>query len=400
MPALGITLKGMPYVPGFARGVLQRELTGEVSGRILVLGQDDLGSLPMLPAGFIVVEGAPLSHRMIRLFGLGVPTVIISARQSDLLAQGVEVGIDGSSGSIGQDVYSAADSLPARSLGGNDGPLTTSEGVQVHLCASARSAEAAREAVVAGADAIGLVRSEFLLPEDGSPPTVEYYQQAFGEICAAATPLPVTVRLLDLSADKMPDWMPFLKGSEGPLGLQGVRLFRAEPVKSVYRAQLCAIDRLSREFDLRILIPYLVRYEEMCDWVEDIRARLSIPVPIGAMAESPVAALDLGNWLDRVEFAAVGCNDLMQCLFAADRDRPELGSYLDPYAPPLFRFLSRLAEGVSGRLCRVQLCGLLPQIPGVLPILLGLGFRAFSVESKLVHETGGFVSYLGSQSRD
>ena len=75
---------------------------------------------------------------------------------------------------------------------------------------------------------------------------------------------------------------------------------------------------------------------------------------------------------------------LMQCLFAADRDRAELRHYLDPYAPVLWRFMQQIAMAAEARLDRIQLCGVLAQLPGVLPILLGLGYRAFSVEAKLI----------------
>jgi phosphoenolpyruvate-protein kinase (PTS system EI component) len=74
----------------------------------------------------------------------------------------------------------------------------------------------------------------------------------------------------------------------------------------------------------------------------------------------------------------------MQCLFAADRDLPELSAHLDPYAPVLYRFLRQAAEAAGENLGNVQLCGLLPQMPGVLPVLLGMGYSAFSVEPMMI----------------
>jgi phosphoenolpyruvate-protein kinase (PTS system EI component) len=224
------------------------------------------------------------------------------------------------------------------------------------------------------------VRSEFLLPEEDGVPGAEFYQGAFNELCEAAAPLSVTVCLLDLAADKMPGWMPPINAAGGVLGLQGARLFQVEPVRQVFHAQLTALDALSDRFDLRLLIPYLSSYEELRFWVEYIRDRVSMAVPIGAMVETPAGALDMANWLDIADFVSVGCNDLMQCLFAANRDRPEVSAYLDPYAPTLFRFLKQVADGCVSNLQRIQLCGVLPQLHGVLPVLLGLGYRAFSVD--------------------
>jgi phosphoenolpyruvate-protein kinase (PTS system EI component) len=74
----------------------------------------------------------------------------------------------------------------------------------------------------------------------------------------------------------------------------------------------------------------------------------------------------------------------MQCLFGADRDQPELRRYLDPYAPALYRFLQQVANAVQSQLDEVQLCGVLPQLPGILPLLLGLGYRTFSVEATML----------------
>jgi phosphoenolpyruvate-protein kinase (PTS system EI component) len=239
----------------------------------------------------------------------------------------------------------------------------------------------AAQAVIHGAEAIGLVRSEFLIPDAGSQPDRAFYRQAFGTICEAAAPLPVTIRLLDIAADKIPGWLPELQGIKGALGNQGVRLFSHEPVRSVYRAQLAAIDALSGRFDIRVLIPYLGSLSELTEWSGRVREQLHKPLPVGAMAETPAGALQVAEWLQQVDFVALGCNDLMQCLFGADRGRPELRPYLDPFSPVLYRFLRQVAESIPQQRDSVQLCGVLPQLPGVLPLLLGLGFRVFSVEA-------------------
>lgn len=382
MTNLSLHMTGMPYAPGSARGFLRNGWEGATSSDIAIISQSDIGPLLTRPAGFIVVEGAPLSHAMIGLLGSGVPTVIVSKQQALALHEGRDVWLDGGAGLITTDIATSAVTPPSAPAAGQ--PVLTTDGVAVYLRASVRSAAAARQALACGAETIGLVRSEFLLPEGGVFPDVKFYQCVFSELCAAAAPLPVTVRLLDLAADKMPDWVPSLDAAGGALGLQGVRLFNTEPVQTVFHAQLTALDGLRDRFDIRLLIPYLSRYEELCYWADYIRHHLSKPVPIGAMVETPAGALDVANWLDVADFVAIGCNDLMQCLFAADRDRPELRDYLAPYAPLLFRFLKQVADSAASDLHRIQLCGVLPQLSGVLPILLGLGYRAFSVDAMLI----------------
>lgn len=378
-----IDIIGMPYVPGVTQGAIQHGGETSIANRILILQQQDIESISEPPLGFVVVEGAPFSHTMIRFMSMGVPTVIINKQQAELLKEGMEIMLDGASGRITAGITDFVSPIEA-SPGTFDKSLVTADGMPVLLRASVRNQEAAKRSRLEGAESIGLVRSEFLTPDGGGVPDSAFYTHAFGQICEAAAPLPVTIRLLDVAADKIPAWMPALDSVGGALGLQGVRLYSIEPMKSVYQAQLKAIDILSERFDIRILIPYLVRHEELRYWADNIRKKLSKPLAIGAMAETPASALDVANWFDVVDFVAIGSNDLMQCLFAADRDRGELRNYLDPYAPLLWRFMRQIAMAAEARLDRIQLCGVLAQLPGVLPILLGLGYRAFSVEAKLI----------------
>jgi phosphoenolpyruvate-protein kinase (PTS system EI component) len=141
---------------------------------------------------------------------------------------------------------------------------------------------------------------------------------------------------------------------------------------------------LSAHNNIRVLIPYLVRLEELRYWRAWIEEKLSRLVEIGAMAETPASVLDIRNWFADADFVAIGCNDLMQCLFAADRDRPELVNYLDPYAPVLYRLLSDTSLAVGENINKVQLCGVLSQLPGILPVLIGLGYRTFSVDAHII----------------
>jgi phosphoenolpyruvate-protein kinase (PTS system EI component) len=186
------------------------------------------------------------------------------------------------------------------------------------------------------------------------------------------------VRLLDIAADKRPSWLPPDLPAAGPLGWQGVRWFGHDPVRAVVDAQLDALAALAARWPVRLLLPYVTSAAEAGVWRDRVTAR--VPVPCGVMAETPAAALDVGALLAGSDFVALGTNDLMQCLFGADRDQPAVRDYLDPYAPALYRFLAEVAQAAGRGLARVQVCGLLSQLPGALPVLLGLGYRAFSVD--------------------
>lgn len=380
-------LQATPFAPGVAQGIIHHTLSELAPDSLLVVAQDQLNPFELhtlmrkRPAGLVISDGAPFSHPMIRLLSLSVPVVIVSAQQARALPAGAEALLDGGNGIIcavdeGETAEPSVLPLPPRS----DAPLLTADGVAVELRASVGDAHGAANALRQGAASLGLVRSEFLLPADGTVPDADFYQAALHAICEAAHPLAVTVRLLDLAADKRPPWLRPIAGMMGTLGLQGARLYNIEPVRSAFLAEVEAIARLARAFELGLLIPYVVKPEEFRHWRREIEDRLPVPMAIGSMAETPAAAFGIADLLAEADFVALGCNDLMQCLFAADRDLPQLRSLLDPYAPVLFRFLRQVAQAAREHISRVQVCGLLSQLPHILPVLLGLGYRTFSVD--------------------
>jgi phosphoenolpyruvate-protein kinase (PTS system EI component) len=384
MSVYPIHITGMPYVPGMAHGRLQTGMQSVNPDSIVMLRQSGLAALSARPAGLLVVDAAPFSHAMLALLGTGIPAMLISARQAASLEEGMPVVLDGTRGTLSCGIAAAASRQPLP-MPVTGHPVLTADAVAVQLYASVSSVAAAMQARQTGAGAIGLVRTEYFLPSSGVAPDADFYRQALTGVCEAADPLAVTIRLLDLAADKLPAWAVSADaGTGGGLGLQGVRLYGVPAVRRVLLAQLAALDGLDAKYRLRLLIPYLVRLEELQYWMDFIGRQLSRSLPTGAMVETPVAAMDIANWLASCDFLAIGCNDLMQCLFAADRDRADVRHYLDPCAPPLFRFFRQMAQAAAGELHRVQLCGLLPQLPGVLPVLIGMGFRTFSVDATLI----------------
>lgn len=382
-----LEIRAMPYVPGQGRGILRRGRGIDRQGQVALIRQSEIAPFRHRPAAIILVDGAPLSHVTIAALGWGIPMVIIGSEQAAKLPEGAEVGVDGLAGLVtcGALPPAAETAVPGPAPGS---PVLTADGDAVQLRASVRNVETAGLAARRGACGIGLVRTEFLQPADDRVPEVEFYTETLRALCRAASPLPVTLRLLDLAPDKRPPWFVAgeggLEGARSPLGMQGARLFTSAQIRTVVASQLEAVCRLQGDHELRVLIPFLTRYEEMLHWRDWCRQRLPEDLAIGAMVETPAAALDLVHWLQQLDFVAVGCNDLMQSLFAADRDQPLLRHFLDPYAPLLYRFFAHLADAAGPRLGEVQLCGVLPQLPGVLPLLLGLGFRTFSVEANMV----------------
>lgn len=374
-------IQGIPYVPGRAQGKLQRHIESATGQDIVLLQQNQLRLLnTVTPAGLIVIDAAPYSHTMIQCLGLGIPLVILSAQQANLLPMDSYVQIDGHHGVVKTADPASALDTELQNIPSAGQAVSTADGVAIHLSASVSGTASAERALNNGAAAIGLVRSEFLEPDHGHAPDRKYYQRVFAEICESAKPLDVTIRLLDLAPDKIPPWLSSLATTHEAAGLQGVRLYQQESIQSILREQLVAIDSLTPRFHISLLIPYLTLIREFLHWKNFIKTVISAPVEIGAMLETPAAALELDRWLTEADFVSVGCNDLMQNLFSADRDLPQLKDYLNPYAPALLRFLRHAAIIAGEKINNIQLCGLLPQWPGILPLLVGMGFTRFSVE--------------------
>lgn len=393
MPEASVT----PFVPGSATGVLRRGPAAAARDAIVVLRPDEIANLPCDPAGVVLVDAAPFGHATLRLLELGVPAVLAGADQLQALARGAATLLDGRRGCLVQPPPTiAAQPVPAPPQAGV--PLLTADGVEVELRASIGSVAAARAAREQGAAAIGLVRSEYLFPANGSRPDVDFLAGVFREICAAAAPLAVAFRLLDIAVDKRPPWTRGLPNLASALGQRGARLYAKEPVRQVYLDELAALARLARHRRVSVLLPYVAGADELATLAAEVRSHLPPEVALGAMLETPAAALGVDALLDIADFAALGCNDLMQCLFAADRDRPESSSLLDPHAPALYRFLDLVVHRAGTKAPALLVCGLLPQWPGVLPVLIGLGYRVYSVDPVMIPWLARSVRQTGVRS--
>ncbi|MEO1765619.1 putative PEP-binding protein [Thiobacter aerophilum] len=372
----------IPFVPGQAHGRLVRGLAPISEPHIAVLDSRSLEAPGLAPTphlrGLVVVEAAPLAHPVLRLRGWGLPIVL--ARETNL-PWGEMVWLDAAQGRLATTPLPSPPALPPAPA-----DLCTADGRAVTLLASVGSGEAARLAMAQGARGIGLFRSEYVVAQDGQAPDASLFEARLRAVCEAAAGCPVTVRLLDVAGDKHPPWLPDLPGVSATLGVQGVRLYRYQLARRVVRAELAAIARLAPMFPLRILLPYVTRREEVETWVQEVRQATGLDadkLPVGTMLETPAAALAVDSLLEVAAFAALGCNDLMQCLFAANRDEAAVADQLDFHSPVLYRFLAHVVEH-AGNAERLQVNGLLSQWPGVIVLLLGLGFRRFSVDPALL----------------
>ena len=241
-----------------------------------------------------------------------------------------------------------------------------------------------------GAVGIGLYRTEFLFLQRNELPDEEEQFQCYRDALLAMQGQPVTIRTVDLGADKADRTGLVLADEDNPaLGLRGVRLMLARP--AVAKTQLRALLRASAYGPLRILVPMVSVREELLAMrrlINKLSAELreqghevADQVPMGAMIEVPAAALTLDSLIDLVDFVSIGSNDLVQYLMAADRNHEALGPLYSPLHPALLRLLRMVIETAQAHAKPVAVCGEMAGDPALTPLLLALGLTELSLHS-------------------
>ena len=267
-------------------------------------------------------------------------------------------------------------------------PAITRDGQKISVEANL-AAHASAEAVVEnGADGVGLFRIEQLYFARELPPSEE---ELFSELQRFLAPLrekPVTIRLLDIGGDKAIPSLRLSFESNPLLGRRGVRLLIDYP--QLARTQLKSLLRLSQAQDIRILVPMVTLERDMQQMRELLVAVAhemgiqKIP-PLGAMIETPAAALTVGQIATHADFLSVGTNDLTQYTLVAGRDDATVSDYYEDTHPSMLRLLGIIIAEASGK--PVAICGEMAGRPEVIPMLLEIGFRALSVSPPLIPTT-------------
>jgi multiphosphoryl transfer protein len=269
----------------------------------------------------------------------------------------------------------------AADLAAASGAAISRDGVVVSVAANIGHVAEAAGAVARGADGCGLLRSEFLFMDRRTAPDEDEQAAAYAAIARAFGPRAVTLRTLDVGGDKPLAYLPLPREENPALGLRGVRVSRREP--GLLRTQLRAALRASATGTLRIMLPMVNDPDELRAVRRVLQAcatELGIAAPpLGAMVETPAAALQAEALLREADFLSIGSNDLSQYTLAIDRGHAELGAALDALHPAVLRLIGATASAGRRAGKRVSLCGGLAADPQALPLLLGLGLRELSV---------------------
>ncbi len=373
----------------------------------LVLVAHDLSPADMLQfkqsvfAGFVTDVGGKTSHTAIVARSMDIPAVVGARSASHLIEQDDWVIIDGDAGVVIVDpspILLAEYGFKQRQgevererlSRLKNTPAVTLDGQKIELLANIEQPEDAVAALKAGAVGVGLFRTEFLfMGRNGKLPDEEEQFQAYKRAVEGMQGLPVTIRTVDVGADKPLDRTPVRSGEDHlnpALGLRAIRWSLADP--AMFLAQLRAILRASAFGPVNLLIPMLAHASEIRQTLAlvnkaraqlDARTQLHGIVRLGAMIEVPAAALTIPLFLRHFDFLSIGTNDLIQYTLAIDRADEAVSHLYDPVHPAVLQLLASTIAQARSQGKGVSVCGEMAGDVGMTRLLLGLGLRSFSM---------------------
>lgn len=375
----------------------------------LVLIANDIAPADMLQfkqsvfKGFVTDVGGKTSHTAIVARSMDIPAIVGAREASRLIRQDDWVIIDGDAGVVIVDpspivleeyrFRQRQSELERERLARlRHTPAVTLDGEQVELLANIELPQDAPGALQAGAVGVGLFRSEFLfMNREGELPGEDEQFEAYRAAVEAMQGLPVTIRTVDIGADKPLERMSLSElrhehTLNPALGLRAIRWSLSEP--SMFRMQLRAILRASAYGKVRLLIPMLAHASEIRQTFDAIaRAKQQLrdagtpffDVEVGAMIEVPAAALMIPLFLRYFDFVSLGTNDLIQYTLAIDRADENVSYLYDPWHPAVLQLVFGTISTARAAGKGVSVCGEMAGDPAFVPLLLAMGLRSFSM---------------------
>ena len=349
---------------------------------------------------FVTDYGGPTSHTAILARSLVIPAIVGMheagrfAREDDLVI------VDGNAGVMLVDpdehslrYYRQRQQEDRKYYAGlirlKETPAKTLDGVSVRLQANVELPQDFEIVGQVGASGVGLYRTEFLYMNRESPPEEEEHYETYLSVLDTMAGLPLTIRTMDLGADKQVDGGRQVGPvqSNPALGLRAVRLCLKEP--ALFRPQLRAILRASAHGKVRLMIPMLSNMQEtrqVLEMIDELKVELDGQqvkfdgnLPVGAMIEVPAAAICADIFAEQLDFLSIGTNDLIQYTMAIDRVNDEVSYLYEPLHPAVLRLIRITLEAGARAKIPVAMCGEMAGDSKFTQLLLGLGLREFSV---------------------
>lgn len=373
------------------------------SGEILVTDNVAPAEIAQLQAQGVVAivtsAGSVLSHSAILARSLHLPLVVGAVQALQRINDGDVLMVDGGNGEL----IVEPDSSDLRSYRTRvrelarerkqlyrlrREPARTLDGVDIKLYSNAESRDDVAEAHALGSAGIGLYRTEFLFLQRNEVPDEEEQFRAYRDVVLGMTGRTVTIRTLDLGADKADRTGLVMSDEPNPaLGVRGVRLSLSRT--ALFETQLRAIVRASGYGPVRVLVPMVSCREEVVAVrkllkrvIRDLHSaghEIADHIPFGAMIEVPAAAIALPSFIGAIDFLSIGTNDLVQYLLAADRNNEALADLYSPLHPAVMRLLHTIIRTAYLRGKPVAVCGEMAGDAMFTPLLLSLGLTEFSL---------------------
>ena len=381
------------------------QISGALEGRIVIANDLSPADTVLLKhnrvAAFVTNLGGPISHTAILARNLEIPAIVAMHNATRYVRDGEELIVDGKLGVL---IVSPERPIVAeyrqrqkeivarkRELATlKQSRAVTRDGVEVELLANIELPDDIKTVTKVAAGGIGLYRTEFLFMNRPDLPDEEEQFRAYVRVVKALTGKPVTIRTLDLGADKRTDGgaMPHDNIAANPaLGLRAVRLCLHDT--SLFRPQLRAILRASAYGDVRMMIPMLSSVDELhrvLDLLAEVEADLAREgqkfnpdMPVGGMIEVPAAAVAADLFAPQLDFLSIGTNDLIQYTLAIDRVDDAVSYLYDPLHPSVLRLIHMTLRAGKSAGIPVAMCGEMAGDTRYTRLLLGLGLREFSM---------------------
>ena len=351
-------------------------------------------------AAFVTNLGGPISHTAILARNLEIPALVAVHNATRYVRDGEELIVDGKLGVVivAPEKHVVAEyrqrqkniAVLRRELAAlTESRCLTRDGVEIQLLANIELPDDTKAVNKVSASGIGLYRTEFLFMNRADLPNEEEQYRAYLRVVKALAGRPVTIRTLDLGADKRSDGnaMPYTVSANPALGLRAVRLCLHDT--SLFRPQLRAILRASVHGDVRMMIPMLSSLDEtlrVLDLVKEVQADLTRSgqkfnpkMPIGGMIEVPAAAISADLFAPHLDFLSIGTNDLIQYTLAIDRVDDAVSYLYDPLHPSVLRLIATTIRAGKNAGIPVAMCGEMAGDTRYTRLLLGLGLNEFSM---------------------